>query len=85
MSNVTETTKTYNISTIPIETCMIDSSHSYFEQGNFQIPIVYYGGTTDYSRAFYQKDIKTLFVQFGTTYTMSKNIHITIEYTKTSN
>ena len=35
MSNVTETTKTYDISTIPIETCMIDSSHSYFEQGNF--------------------------------------------------
>lgn len=85
MSNVTETTKTYDISTIPIETCMIDSSHSYFEQGNYQLPILSYGGTTDYSRAFYDSSAKLLYVQFGTTYTMSKNIHITIEYTKTSN
>lgn len=84
MSNVTETNKTYDLSSLSIETCMIDSSHSYFEQGNYQIPIGCYGGTTDYSRAFYQKNTKTLYVQFGTTYTMSKNIHITIEYTKTT-
>ena len=84
ISNVTETNKTYDLSSLSIETCMIDSSHSYFEQGNYQIPIGCYGGTTDYSRAFYQKNTKTLYVQFGTTYTMSKNIHITIEYTKTT-
>ena len=84
MSNVTETNKTYDLSSLSVETCMINSSHSYFEQGNYQIPIGCYGGTTDYSRAFYQKNTKTLYVQFGTTYTMSKNIHITIEYTKTT-
>lgn len=84
MSNVTETNKTYDLSSISIETCMIDSSHSYFEQGNYQIPIECYGGTTDYSRAFYDSNAKLLYVQFGTTYTMSKKIYITIEYTKTS-
>ena len=84
MSNVTETTKTYDLSLLSIGTCMIDSSHSYFEQGNYQLPIFSYGGTTDYSRAFYDSNAKLLYVQFGTTYTMSKKIYITIEYTKTS-
>ena len=84
ISNVTKTNKTYDLSSLSIETCMIDSSHSYFEQGNYQIPIECYGGTTDYSRAFYDSNAKLLYVQFGTTYTMSKDIHITIEYTKTT-
>lgn len=84
MSNVTETNKTYDLSSLSVETCMINSSHSYFEQGNYQLPIGCYGGATDYSRAFYDSNAKLLYVQFGTTYTMSKKIYITIEYTKTT-
>lgn len=82
--NVTATQATYDLSSIPIDICMINTSNSFFAQGNFQIPIVCYGGNTDWSRAFFEVSTKKLYVQFGSVYTMSKNIYITIEYTKTT-
>ena len=82
--NVTATQTTYNLSSIPIEICMVNTSNSFFAQGNYILPIVSYGANTDWSRAFFEVSTKTLYVQFGSVYTMSKNIYVTIEYTKTT-
>lgn len=82
--NVTATQATYDLSSIPIDICMVNTSNSFFAQGNYILPIVSYGTNTDWSRAFFEVSTKKLYVQFGSVYTMSKNIYITIEYTKTT-
>lgn len=82
--NVTATQATYDLSSIPIDICMVNTSNSFFAQGNYILPIVSYGSNTDWSRAFFEVHTKKLYVEFGSVYTMSKNIYITIEYTKTT-
>lgn len=67
------------------ETVMIDSSHSYVStSGNFSLPVNMYHTSTDYIRAYVHNRDKNLFIEFGSVYTMSKNIYVTLKYTKTT-
>lgn len=75
---------TADLSSLNIDKAFIDFSHSNFDQGEFILPLGIYGSSTDWNRPFYNKDTKTLYIQFGSVYTMSKDIWITIEYTKTT-
>lgn len=85
LNYVTSSTNfTADISSLNIDKIFIDFSHSYFEQGDFSLPLGIYGSSTDWNRPFYNKNTKTLYFQFGSVYTMSKDIWITINYTKTT-
>ena len=67
------------------ETIMVDNSHSYVStSSNFSIPINMYHTSTDYIRTYVHNGNKTLFIEFGSAYTMSKNIYVTLRYTKTT-
>ena len=73
-----------DISSLNIDKIFVDFSHSYFEQGSYSLPLGIYGDSNDWNRSFYDKSTKTLYIQFGSVYTMSKDIWITILYTKTT-
>lgn len=67
------------------ETIMVDNSHSYVStSANFSLPINMYNSSTDYIRTYVNSGDKKLFVEFGSVYTMSKNIYVTLRYTKTT-
>lgn len=73
-----------DISSLNIDKIFIDFSHSYFEQGNYILPLGIYGDPNDWNRAFYEKNTKKLYIKFGSIYTSSKDIWITLLYTKTT-
>lgn len=67
------------------ETIMVDNSHSYVStSANFSLPINMYNSSTDYIRTYVNSGDKKLLVEFGSVYTMSKNIYVTLRYTKTT-
>lgn len=67
------------------ETIMVDNSHSYVStSSNYSLPINMYNSSTDYIRTYTNNKNKKLFVEFGSVYTMSKNIYVTLRYTKTT-
>lgn len=67
------------------ETIMVDNSHSYVStSSNYSLPINMYNSSTDYIRTYTNNKDKKLFVEFGSVYTMSKNIYVTLRYTKTT-
>lgn len=67
------------------ETIIVDNSHSYVStSANFSLPINMYNSSTDYIRTYVNSGDKKLFVEFGSVYTMSKNIYVTLRYTKTT-
>lgn len=67
------------------ETIMVDNSHSYVStSSNYSLPVNMYNSSTDYIRTYVNSGDKKLFVEFGSVYTMSKNIYVTLRYTKTT-
>ena len=85
LNYVTSSTNfTADISSLNIDKIFIDFSHSHFEQGNYILPLGIYGDPDDWNRPFYEKNTKKLYIRFSSIYTMSKDIWITILYTKTT-
>ena len=83
VKGITATSYTFSLTDLNMDMCFFDFSHSIFKQGVFSLPFGIYGSNTDYNRVFFQDNNKVVF-QFGSVYTMSKDLYFTIEYTKTT-
>ena len=71
------------VDSLNMDMCLFDFSHSVFKQDVYSLPFGIYGSNTDYNRVFFQDNNKVVF-QFGSVYTMSKDLYFTLEYTKTT-
>ena len=83
VKGITAVSYTHNLADLNMDMCLFDFSHSIFKQGVYSLPFGIYGSNTDYNRVFFQDNNKVIF-QFGSVYTMSKDLYFTLEYTKTT-
>ena len=83
VKGITAVSYTHNLADLNMDMCLFDFSHSVFKQGVYSLPFGIYGSNTDYNRVFFQDNNSVVF-QFGSIYTMSKDLYFTIEYTKTT-
>ena len=83
VKGITAVSYTHNLADLNMDMCLFDFSHSVFKHDVYSLPFGVYGSNTDYNRIFFQDNNKVVF-QFGSTYTMSKDLYFTIEYTKTT-
>lgn len=83
VKGITAVSYTHSLADLNMDMCLFDFSHSVFKQGVYSLPFGIYGSNTDYNRVFFQ-DNSTVVFQFGSVYTMSKDLYFTIEYTKTT-
>ena len=83
VKGITAVSYTHNLADLNMDMCLFDFSHSVFKQGVYSLPFGIYGSNTDYIRVFFQDNNSVVF-QFGSVYTMSKDLYFTIEYTKTT-
>ena len=83
VKGITAVSYTHNLADLNMDMCLFDFSHSVLKQGVYSLPFGIYGSNTDYNRVFFQDNNSVVF-QFGSVYTMSKDLYFTIEYTKTT-
>ena len=83
VKGITDVSYTHNLADLNMDMCLFDFSHSVLKQGVYSLPFGIYGSNTDYNRVFFQDNNSVVF-QFGSIYTMSKDLYFTIEYTKTT-
>ena len=83
VKGITATSYTFSLTDLNMDMCLFDFSHSIFKQDVYSVPFGIYGSNTDYNRIFFQ-DNNAIVFQFGSIYTMSKDLYFTIEYTKTT-
>lgn len=83
VKGITAVSYTHSLADLNMDMCLFDFSHSVFKQSSFSLPFGIYGSSTDYNRVFFQDNNAVVF-QFGSVYTMSKDLYFTIEYTKTT-
>ena len=83
VKGITATSYTFSLTDLNMDMCFFDFSHSIFKQGVVSLPFGIYASNTDYNRVFFQNNNEVVF-QFGSVYTMSKDLYFTIEYTKTT-
>ena len=83
VKGITAVSYTHSLADLNMDMCLFDFSHSVFKQDVYSLPFGIYGSNTDYNRVFFQDNNAVVF-QFGSIYTMSKDLYFTIEYTKTT-
>ena len=83
VKGITAVSYTFSLASLNMDMCFFDFTHSIFKQGAYSLPFGIYGSNTDYNRVFFQDNNKVVF-QFGSVYTMSKDLYFTLEYTKTT-
>ena len=83
IEGITAVSYTFSLASLNMDMCFFDFSHSIFKQGVYSLPFGIYDSNTDYNRVFFQDNNAVVF-QFGSVYTMSKDLYFTIEYTKTT-
>lgn len=83
VKGITAVSYTHSLADLNMDMCLFDFSHSVFKQGVYSLPFGIYSSNTDYNRVFFQDNNAVVF-QFGSIYTMSKDLYFTIEYTKTT-
>lgn len=83
VEGITATSYTFSLTDLNMDMCFFDFSHSIFKQGVVSLPFGIYDSNTDYNRVYFQNNNEVVF-QFGSVYTMSKDLYFTIEYTKTT-
>lgn len=83
IQGITATSYTFSLASLNMDMCFFDFTHSIFKQSAYSLPFGVYGSNTDYNRVYFQNN-NTIVFQFGSVYTMSKDLYFTIEYTKTT-
>ena len=83
IKGITTVSYTFSLAGLNMDMCFFDFTHSIFKQDVFSLPFGIYGSNTDYNRIFFQNNNSIVF-QFGSIYTMSKDLYFTLEYTKTT-
>ena len=83
VKGITATSYTFSLASLNMDMFFFDFTHSIFKQDVYSLPFGIYASNTDYNRVFFQ-DNNTIVFQFGSVYTMSKDLYFTLEYTKTT-
>lgn len=84
-TKITDCQLTESLATLDIDNLVVDDAGSFFiTDANFILPLNMSHTLDDYARVYFYKNNSSIYIEFGSVYTMSKDIYVTIKYTKTT-